>query len=405
MLRQWIFLVLMTPFGCAAQVTGIFSVDKSVFAPGEPVFLNLTLSNQGEESQEVVTTDPYSFCSGYRIQISHQGSPHVNCNQGYVGSCMSGVTTLAPHSSMTERILLNYPNDSQGDLNPPVNLAGDYTVDAVRTIGFAPLSPDSNVLENPDHTEIHQVFDLRIDAGRKADPSTYGPFVQQLASTDDEVRRDAARTLATLAPPALEPLLLTFATSKDNVLKQFAPLALANLSSEASLSALAGMLISTEPGTYEFMSAAEYLGRTHDPKWLPALLEVADQHGPMYLSYAAQSGGETAIPALLARMKSIGSDDRGNVIYALGSTGSRTAIPLLIDLLKRSIPPNDQISLNDAANANAALQQLTHRYVERSQTGAWVDTVRQHWQRWWLTSGRDAKTYLPGECVPDIELP
>jgi hypothetical protein len=76
-----------------------------------------------------------------------------------------------------------------------------------------------------------------------------------------------------------------------------------------------------------------------------------------------------------------------------------------IDFLKASISPNDQNGLNDAASANAALQQLTHRYVERSETGAWVDAARQRWQRWWLTSGRDAKTYLPGECVPDIELP
>jgi HEAT repeat protein len=77
----------------------------------------------------------------------------------------------------------------------------------------------------------------------------------------DQVRREAARTLATLAPPALEPLLLTFAISKDYVLKQFAPLALANLSTKASLSALAGMLLHTDPGTYEYMTAAENLGR------------------------------------------------------------------------------------------------------------------------------------------------
>jgi len=54
---------------CTAQVIGTFLVDKFVFAPGEPVFLNLTLLNQGNEPEEVITSDPYSFCSGYQIQI------------------------------------------------------------------------------------------------------------------------------------------------------------------------------------------------------------------------------------------------------------------------------------------------------------------------------------------------
>ncbi len=395
----------MVPSVCTAQVTGAFSVDKSVFAHGEPVFLNLTLSNQGREPEEVITSDPYSFCSGYEIQISRQGSPHVACFRGYAGSCMSGAVTLAPHGSHTERILLNYPNNSQGDLNPPVSLPGDYTVDALRTIGFAPLGPGSNLFGSPNHTEVHQVFDLHVDETLEADPSIYAPFVQRLASGDDQVRREAARTLATLAPSALEPLLLTFATSKDHVLKQFAPLALANLSTKASLSALAEMLIHADPGTYESMSAAEYLGRTHDPKWLPILLDVADRHAGIYLSYAAQSGGEAAIPALLARMNSAKSDVRSSAIYALGNTGSRASIPLLIGLLRTSVNSNGENSTDVAAGANAALQQLTHHYVQRTLTGPWVEDARQHWQQWWLTERQDAKTYMPGECVPDTQLP
>jgi len=99
-------------------------------------------------------------------------------------------------------------------LNPPVRLPGDYTVDAFRSIGFAPLSAHSSVFETSGHAEVevHQLFDLHVDANLKADPSIYQPFVRQLASTDDEVRRNAARTLATVAPSSLERLLLTFAT-------------------------------------------------------------------------------------------------------------------------------------------------------------------------------------------------
>ena len=405
MLRGWIFVALVVPSACNAQVTGTFSLDKSVFAPGEPVFLNLTLSNQGKEPEEVITSDPYSFCSGYKIQISRQGSPHVACSHGYGGSCMSGAIALAPHGSHTERILLNYPNNSRGDLDPPVSLPGEYTVDALRAIGHAPLIPNSHLFTSPNHAEVHQVFDLHIDGTLEADPSVYAPFVQQLTSRDDQVRREAARTLATLAPPALEALLLTFATSNDSALKQFAPLALANLATKTSLSTLAEMLIRTDPGTYESMSAAEYLGRTHDPRWLPVLLAVADQHGAMYLPYAAESGGEAAIPALVARLNTTTPGTRSTAIFALGNTGSRRAIPLLISLLKTSVSPEGESSIDEASGANAALQQLTHHFVQQGLPESWVEPARQRWQQWWLTSGQDAKAYRPGECVPDTELP
>ena len=59
---------------------------------------------------------------------------------------------------------------------------------------------------------------------------------------------------------AVQPALrvrLPEAVSKDDTLRQFAPLALANLSTEASLSALANLLAHSVPGTYESMSAAE----------------------------------------------------------------------------------------------------------------------------------------------------
>jgi hypothetical protein len=62
------------------------------------------------------------------------------------------------------------------------------------------------------------------------------------------------------------------------VLKQFAPLALANLTTKTSVAALAQMLVTTEPGSHENMMAAEKLAEIHDPAWFPLLLRYADQH-------------------------------------------------------------------------------------------------------------------------------
>jgi HEAT repeats len=403
--RLWLFVAVLAPSLCPAQVTGTFSLEKSTFAPGEPVLLTLTLHNEGKDSAEVHTADPYSFCSGYKIHITRDAAPEPACFQGYGGSCMSGALSLGPGASHTERLLLNYRNNSQGDLGAPVSLPGDYTVDASRDIAYAPLGSNSRVYTAPDHSVVHQTFHLKVDNALELSPTVYAPYIRPLDSKDDQVRREAARTLATLAPPALEPLLLTFATSKDYALKQFAPLALANLATKTSLSALAQMLLYTEPGTYEYMTAAEKLGQTHDPAWLPLLLEVADQHGAMYLSYAAESGGDAAIPALLVRLRHHNPNTRNAAIYALGRTGSRAAVPLLINLLGLQANPNEGDGKDTAISANVALRQLTHIYAEQGSGGEAIPSWQSRWQQWWRTSGSSATIYRPGECVADAKLP
>jgi len=182
--RLWIFAALLAPTLCPAQVTGTFSLDKSTFAHGEPVFLNLTLHNEGKEPKEIRTSDPYSFCSGYEIHITRDGAPNPACFQGFGGSCVSGAFTLAPHASHTERLLLNYQNNSRGDLGAPVSGPGDYTIDALREIDYASPGEDSRVFSAPDHGEVHQVLNLRVDEAVELDPGIYAPYVEQLGSKD-----------------------------------------------------------------------------------------------------------------------------------------------------------------------------------------------------------------------------
>jgi hypothetical protein len=100
-----------------------------------------------------------------------------------------------------------------GDLRAPVGVPGDYTVEASREIAYAPVA-GSLVYAAPDRGEVHQTFHLRVDPALELSPTIYALYIQQLDSKEDTVRREAARTLATLPPAALEPLLLTFATSR-----------------------------------------------------------------------------------------------------------------------------------------------------------------------------------------------
>ncbi len=403
--RTWLFVALLAPCLCQAQVTGRFSVERSTFAPGEPIFLTLTLHNEGQESVEVQTADPYAFCSGYMIHITRDAVPEQACFQNFGGSCLSGAISLGPDASRTERLLLNYQNNSQGNLQAPISLPGAYTVDASREIAYGPVSGNSHVYPAPDHTEVHQSFHLSVDNAVELSPTTYVPYIEQLDSKNDQARREAARTLATLAPPALESLLLPFATSKDDEVRQFAPLALGNLATKASLAALAQMVRNSALGSYENLMAAEKLGETHDPAWMPLLLDVADRHGAMYLSYAAQSGGDAAIPALLDRLKTRDLNTRNAVLYALGSTGSRAAVPLLIGYLGLEANQNTEDGKNTAISANAALTQLTHVYAEQGSGGDAIPNWQSRWRQWWITSGSSAPIYRPGECAANVKLP
>jgi HEAT repeats/PBS lyase HEAT-like repeat len=406
MSRSWLLTALLASHLCGAQVTGTFSLEKSTFAPGEPVFLSFTLHNEGKEREEIVTADPYSFCSGYQLHITREGAPAQACLRLVGGgSCLSGAIPLEPGASHTERILLNYQDDSRSGSGAHVSAPGDYMIDASRDIAFAPPGPRSRLFTAADHSRTHQTLHVRVDDSLELSPTVYAPYVQQLQSPDIQVHREAARVLATLAPPELESLLLTFPTSKDDTLRQFAPLALANLSTKASLSSLAQMLLHTEPGTYEYMTAAQKLAKTHDPSWFPLLLEVTDQHGDMYLPYAAESGGDAALPTLLARLRTTNPSNRNNVIRALGQTGSRAAVPILIQLLESHGNPTEENGRNNAITANVALQQLTHLYAEQGPDGSLIPTWHNRWQQWWLTSGSSATIYKPTDCVADTKLP
>jgi hypothetical protein len=151
--------------------------------------------------------------------------------------------------------------------------------------------------------------------------------------------------------------------------------------------------------------AADDLGKTHDPAWFPLLREIADQHGDMYLSYAAESGGDAAIPAMLARLHSPDSNTREAAIYALGQTGSRAVIALLISLIGTEASKRNAAGMNVSLSANQALRQLTHFYAEEGSEDTLVPGWRRRWEQWWLTAGASAPIYRPGDCVADTPLP
>ena len=78
-------------------------------------------------------------------------------------------------------------------------------------------------------------------------------MVKQLHSKDIQQKMEAGRILASLAPVSLEDVLLGFADDRD--LRPWAPLALSRLHTERGLAALAELVRTGQPGSYEHMQA------------------------------------------------------------------------------------------------------------------------------------------------------
>jgi hypothetical protein len=307
-----------------------------------------------------------------------------------MGSCLSSDYLLEPGKSHVERILLNYEHK--------VDDPGVYDVQAIQTLAYArgDLDPSGSMNNN---VNVREVLHFRVDENATPDGSAIQALVGQLKSDAPAVRREAARTLASLAPISWEDLLLSFAQAPQT--KEWAPLALYRLNTARSLQALADLLRTTEAGTSEHLQSAELLAKTGDLKWYPSLLETAQKHENVanYVDYAAESGRDKILPTLLTMMQNPDRETiEANAVSALGFTGSRTAVPILLDLLRS---PDPSTSLR----ALYGLRQLTHRTIAGER---WFDNPQSQypqWAQWWTREGINAPIYKAWECKEINLLP
>jgi hypothetical protein len=378
---RWTLLaVLCYSAPALGQVTGRFYLDKQEFALGEPVFLNFEASNSGRESQDIIRADPYSFCAGYKIQLSSDPSSTSPCAllQGG-GSCASSSATFEPGVTHRERVLINYRHQ--------IATPGDYAVDATRHLLYGPAGEQ---LPLKFTAEFHERLHFRVDANSKFDARQLRTWVEQLQSFDAAERTEAARTLASLAPRSLESTLWGFI--EDWRLRDFAPLAMHRLNTPQGNAGLAEILRRTQLGTPEHIQAAQFLASSGEPQWFPLLLELAQKRpgDGIYLYPAAQSGGDRAVPLLIDFVHSGTGVTREVAISALGYTGSRAAVPVLLDLLSDSDP-------NTSSRALSGLRELTRRTV----SGAKESSQSQYpkWREWWSRHRSDARIYKPSDCT------
>jgi HEAT repeat protein len=243
---------------------------------------------------------------------------------------------------------------------------------------------------------VHTKLNFRVEEDPIA-PSELQPWLEGLKSADRNKRFEAARTLASIAPPSLEETLMEFTNNRE--FRGYAALAFHRLNTSRSMDAMA--MLMQGPVTSEQMEAAHYLAQTDNQRWYPLLRDAAEKNVRIssYPADAAELGGDKALPMLVALAK---NPDReftgGNAIMAMGSTGSRAAIPVLLDYL---ISPD----MNISDRATYALQLLTHRTALRDQVNRNRQTESVKWSQWWKREGATARIYKGTECGDMIPLP
>ncbi len=359
-------------------------MEKSTFTVGEPVFLYFEITNNGSKSINLRQADPYSFCSGYQIIVSHDPSLKSSCGSpgGIAGSCLSSDVALQPGKKRIERILLNFEHN--------ISDPADYEVEAVRYPAYA--SADVDYFQAIKNTlEIRTKLNFRVEQSSESNPMAFQSWVSLLRSIDPQERREAARTLASVAPQSLEDTLLTFADNPE--IREFAPLAFYRLKTPRSIAALAELLTKAKPGTFEHMKSADYLARIGDQQWFPLLRDVAQQNPGIssYVDDAAELGGDKMLPTLISLMNSPDKEfTRINAVTAMGSTGSRTAVPVLLEYLRSP-------DTNIGDRARYALRRLTHRASRDDQNESPQSEYFQ-WAQWWAREGATAPIYKSTEC-------
>lgn len=154
------------------------------------------------------------------------------------------------------------------------------------------------------------------------------------------------------------------------------------------------------PQTNEQIEAAHYLAETNDQRWYPLLRDAAEKNtrNDSYATTAAELGGERMLPVLVALEKSPDRITRMNAVGAMGSTRSRAAIPILLDLVK-----DPDVDVGD--RAASALFRLTHRtsYQPLQPRNHPADYIK--WSRWWESAGATAPIYRGSECAEAVPLP
>jgi hypothetical protein len=384
--------------GSEAQFAAHFSLPRPNYLSGEPVFVDFEVQNTDSEPLRIQKASAYSFCDGYGFEATGLRRRDVpSCSEGSAGGCSFRLDTLRPGEMYSEHILLNH----YFDLRKP----GTYDVHATRQLSYQSVNANLAVPGPQPHAEFEAYFTITIDKYGTIDlQSVFEPFVRDLESSDLKRKFEAAEVIADLAPAFLGATLVDMLNSRD--LQTFGVRGLRTLATPEAHQALAEF-VKNFPPTNEFgpyQEAIRALGEIGDASDVDLLLSVAHANAQvgasriLAIEAAGEAGGDSAVGPLATELSQSSADARVAAVRALYLTGSRSAIPILIDLLRS---PQEKV----AEAAAYGLSALTHHDVGNSDAAARPSASYAWWAQWWLKHGATARIFKPTKCGNTMPTP
>ncbi len=394
--------VVLVGFGLTSSIASFpaslhvdIAMNKAVYVAGEPVFVNVTVSNISASPLTIVVPGVDSCESPVAVVVEQL--PRVD-----QPSCPNPIlSSLCAYNGPGARQIEILPGkfyEMQRFLGFIYDLQIPRTYQARVSLDLQYANSDP-VGEAPAEEKLNQEADLSFKVVRgnaAALRAAFAPILTDLDCGDLERQWQAQRVLLNLAPHFAERRILALADRLD-VGGEAMP-ALRKLGTSASIQKLESIAFEApdgDPAREQIrLAALDQIKYVDDQSLLPELYAVMAQQrwqsirGAAAIAAARIAHGE-AVPDI-SRMMRVDSVGLFAGAQALGETGSREAVEALILAMPNAVGANELRVIIDA------LATLTHRRSSSDLVDEAI--IERKWNGWWALHHADAKIYGPDTC-------
>jgi HEAT repeat protein len=424
-LARWALLAVasLMPLPGASQVNYVarFEIEKPQYLLGEPVFAKFTIQNSGSQTFQFVYRSPSRVLNREleaepRFRVTENAGrplpdPAPEPCGGTAGTVVYGSVTLPPGQTHTERWLVN----QWARFTSP----GRYHLRAERRLPLLALDPRTQELSKKPAAYALALDELTFEVVPATEAelrAAFKPFQIDLKDAKNPNPAEAVLVVTTLPKAYLLPDLkaMTKPSSAKRWDRRTALEGMARLGTPEAWKAILNIAQGRDPRSAgpppdsnaqasadKDNSLRSYavllLAEKGDAASLPALLEMATKGSGGLQDDALRALGffqdPRAVQALYERLHSEKPSDRMNAILGLKNLGTKETLPAIMAMLKDPAPQVRQV-------ANFALRGLTGEKFNLSEKAEPEESARvaAQWHAWWGEKGASLVLPRPSPC-------
>jgi len=409
---MWLALTNLAPSAALAQLSYVarFELEKPQYMAGEPIFCKFVLRNTGNR----VLAFRYRSPSRVLIHDAEQEpdfrvtdargqrlpDPAPQPCGGTQGTVVYGFVALPPGQTQSERWLLNQWARFHGP--------GSFRVRAERRLALFETDPKTGKFaERPAaFASALDELDFKLEASTPARlRAAFAPYLAQIQDAKERDPAEAVMVVTTLPQPfLLAPLVaMTKPAKPQRWDRREALTGMARLGTPPAWQEIVKVARGAAPESGSANSrddslrsyAVLLLAEKADPAFLPVLLGMLDRstepvRGDVLHALGFFSG-TGASQALFDHLHSPQVADRMNSILGLRNLGTRETVPALLAMLRDAEPQVRGV-------ANFALESVTGHKEGSATSPEEASRLADRWHDWWREHGGNFSPARPTAC-------